>query len=194
MQLGTRLAILAGACVLAAGTFPFVSGVGQAEPVEGFQVAVDASGAIHVPDVDYRKDWAVLGTWAVAADADEGSKGIHVVYTQPETVAVYRKDGAFPDGAVLIKELLSTTTEAMTTGTVSRAKDVVGWFVMVKDSGDRYPDNPLWGDGWGWSFFDAADRTKTTSTNYKTDCIACHVPVQKTDWVYVQGYPALHGR
>jgi len=44
----------------------------------------------------------------------------------------------------------------MTTGTVSRPASLRGWFVMMKDSDGRYPGNNLWGDGWGWSWFDAA--------------------------------------
>jgi hypothetical protein len=48
-----------------------------------------------------------------------------------------------------------------------------------------------WGDGWAWSWFDADKPQATTSTDYTKDCKACHVPAQKTDWIYVQGYPAL---
>jgi hypothetical protein len=92
---------------------------------------------------------------------------------------------------VLIKEVYETSTAPMTTGTVSQARSLKGWFVMVKDNQDRYPGNPLWGDGWGWAWFDAGNRLTTTSTNYKTDCRACHVPAQATDWVYTAGYPAL---
>ncbi len=32
---------------------------------------------------------------------------------------------------------------------------------------------------------------KTTSTNYKTNCLSRHVPAQATDWIYAPGYPAL---
>jgi hypothetical protein len=49
----------------------------------------------------------------------------------------------------------------------------------------------LWGDGWGWSWFDAGTPMKTTSTNYKTNCLPCHVPAQATDWIYTSGYPTL---
>ena len=91
---------------------------------------------------------------------------MHVVYTQPDSVAAFRKTGKFPDGAILIKELFSTNTEAMTTGTVSRANQTTGWFVMVKDSTNkRFPGNKLWGDGWGWAFFDGKNRAKTKTTD-----------------------------
>jgi hypothetical protein len=73
------------------------------------------------------------------------------------------------------------TTAAMTTGTVSRAGTLKGWFVLVHDSTGRYADNKLWGDGWGWSWFDADKPAKTTSTNYQVDCLSCHVPAKATD-------------
>jgi hypothetical protein len=79
----------------------------------------------------------------------------------------------------------------MMTGTVSRAQTLKGWFVMVKESKDLHPDNALWGDGWAWSWFDAGNPLKTTSTNYHVDCLPCHVPARDTDLIYVQGYPPL---
>jgi hypothetical protein len=152
--------------------------------------AVDATGKLHVPD-DYRTAYQLLGSWAVAADHGQGSKEFHVVYASPGTIDAYRRDGHFLDGEVLVKEVFQAATEQMTTGTVSRADTLKGWFVMIKDSNDRYPGNKLWGDGWGWSWFDAANPSKTTSTDYKTDCLTCHVPAQASDWVYVGGYPPL---
>jgi hypothetical protein len=150
----------------------------------------DATGNLHVPDA-YRTAYQSLGSWAVAADQGQGAKELHVVYSSPGTITAYRRDGRFPDGAVLVKEVFQTATGQMTTGTVSRADTLKGWFVMVKDSNSRYAGNKLWGDGWGWSWFDAANPTKTTSTDYKTDCLGCHVPAQASDWVYVGGYPPL---
>ena len=64
----------------------------------------------------------------------------------------------------------------MKTGTVSRVQTLKGWLVMVRDSKNTHPGNKLWGDGWGWSWFDAGNPTKTTSTDYKVNCLGCHVP------------------
>jgi hypothetical protein len=190
-----KVTVAAILLALAVGISPFIMKTGLAQTADGFQVAVDGKGNIHMPAVDYRKDWVALGSWAIAAKAGvPGSQGIHAVYTQPETVVAYRKTGKFPDGAILIKELFSTTTASMTTGTVSRADKTMGWFVMIKDSTNRYPNHKLWGDGWGWAYFDAKDRMKTKSTDYVADCKGCHVPVQKSDWIYVLGYPVLRGK
>jgi len=150
----------------------------------------DAAGNLHVPDA-YRTTYQSLGSWAVGADQGQGSKELHVVYASPGTIAAYRKDGHFPDGAVLVKEVYQAATQPMTTGTVSHADSLKGWFVMVKDSNGRHAGNKLWGDGWGWSWFDAANPSKTTSTDHLVDCKSCHLPAQASDWVYVAGYPPL---
>src|SRR5689334_291440 len=152
---------------------------------------VDDKGNLRVP-ADYRAAYQFLGSWAVAADDGPGAKEMHVVYASPGTIAAYRKDGHFPDGTVLVKEVFkATTTKGMTTGTVSSAGTLAGWFVMVKDDVGRFPGNKRWGEGWGWSWFDAANPTKTTSKDFRTDCLGCHIPAKATDWIYVFGYPAL---
>jgi hypothetical protein len=150
----------------------------------------DAEGNLHVPD-SYRSTYEFLGSWAVAADQGQGSKELHIVYASPGTTAAYRNDGKFPDSTVLVKEVHQAATKDMTTGTVSHADALKGWFVMVKDNSGPHADNKLWGNGWGWSWFDAADPSKTTSTDYRINCLSCHVPAQASDWVYVGGYPRL---
>jgi Cytochrome P460 len=150
----------------------------------------DSKGNLHVP-TDYRTSYQTLGSWAVAADEGQGAKEMHVVYASPGTIDAYRKDGRFKDGSVLVKEVFEAATGSMTTGTVSHAKSLKGWFVMMKDSKNSHPGNKLWGNGWGWSWFDAANPSKTTSTDYTVDCQSCHVPARATDWIYVNGYPPL---
>jgi hypothetical protein len=186
---GVLCVALAGLSVTVA-----ISAYGQSEtrlPYKGTTAAVvDGKGNMHVP-VDYRTSYQMLGSWAVAADSGPGSKQLHVVYASPGTIAAYRKTGHFPDGTVLVKEVYKTNTNPMTTGTVSSAGTLSGWFVMVRDDVGRFPENKLWGDGWGWSWFDAADPKKTTSTDYKKDCQGCHIPAQASDWIYTTGYPPL---
>jgi hypothetical protein len=183
MRFPTRL-------LCAMGLFSVMSLVAYGQTGTTAETVSDARGNLRVP-ADYRTGYQFLGSWAIAADQGQGSKQIHVVYASPGTIAAYRKSGRFPDGAVLVKEVFEAATEEMATGTVSHVETLKGWFVMVKDSKGSHPGNKLWGDGWGWSWFDAGNPTKTTSTDYKNDCQSCHVPAQATDWIYVQGYPAL---
>jgi hypothetical protein len=151
---------------------------------------VDANGNLQVPDA-YRTTYQFLGSWAVADDQGKGSKELHDVYASPDTIAAYRRDGRFPDGAVLVKEVFEAATGGMTTGTVSHAQTLKGWFVMMRDDNNRHPGNKLWGDGWGWSWFDSDNPAKTTSTDYKIDCQPCHVPAKASDWIYISGYAPL---
>ena len=178
--------IHAGVIVLALAALLLPAAGGGAEP----EPVVDAAGNLRVP-ADYLANYQFMGTWAVAGEPGQGAKQMHVVYASPGAVAGYRANGRFPDRTVLVKEVYETATAPMTTGTVSRQQTLKGWFVMVKDDHDSHPGNKLWGDGWGWSWFDADKPTKTTSSNYTLDCKGCHVPAKDADWIYVQGYPAL---
>lgn len=158
------------------------------------------TGDIRVPE-NYR-EWPTLGTWAHAkVEEGPGLQEYHVVYTQPNTIAYYQKKGRFPDGAVLVKELLNAKTMAMTTGpAVGHATTLKGWFVLVRDTQSRFQGSSLWGDGWGWSLFNLDEPQHTVSKNYKTDCIPCHMPardramnnaVDADKWIYTFGYPVL---
>lgn len=157
----------------------------------GYKIAVDKEGSIRVPDVDYLAKWQFLGTWSSLAEDGKGAADLHNVYAQPGVIEAYRATGEFPDGAVLIKDILLTKTQDMTTGTISHATKREGWFVMIKDTKGRFKGNPLWGDGWGWAWFDADAPTKTTTTDYKENCIQCHLPVKETDWIHTFAYPSL---
>jgi len=166
--------------------------------VSAYGNLVDDAGNISLPE-GFRTDWAFLGTWSVAeADVDRsseasghGAAGLHNVYTQRGVAEYFQENGTFPDGAVIVKELLKANTATMTTGVVSRGHAVEGWFVMVKDTEGRFHSNPLWGDGWGWALFNADNPNVPTTQNYKTECVGCHIPARKDDWIYVSGYPVL---
>jgi cytochrome P460 len=156
-----------------------------------FSPYVDEKGGISLPK-DFRDNWTHLGAWA---SPDNTAKGFfHDVFTQPGIVEGFKKNNnRFPDGAVLVKEVRSVKSASMTTGpnVLSADKEVL-WFVMIKNDKNRFPNNPNWGDGWGWALFNAKDPSKNVSTDFKKDCIPCHVPARQTDWVYIQGYPSLH--
>ena len=189
-SLASLVGIAAFALALQSSVVDGESDVRMSRADEKPEAVVDAQGHLRVPS-NYHADYEFLGTWAIAADTRVGSKEIHNVYARPGTIAEYHRRGRFPDGTVLVKEVYETSTAPMTTGTVSHAQTLKGWFVMVKDSNNSHPGNSLWGDGWGWSWFDAGNPTKTTSTAYKKDCLPCHVPARATDWIYTSGYPAL---
>jgi hypothetical protein len=158
-----------------------------------FSVNVDKHGNIALPN-DFRNEMVHLGSWFVP---EGGASGFHDVYTEKASVDYYRINGKFPDGATIVKELRASHAGTYTTGkNVSYANDELKqWFVMVKDSKGRFTNNPLWGDGWGWALYKPnikeEGRFKNVATNYKTDCIGCHIPAKQNDWIYTEAYPSL---
>lgn len=161
----------------------------SAKTPNGFAL-VDKSGNISKP-ADYRDKYELLGTYTIL---DPKGNQMHVTYASPGTAAYYRKTGKFPDGAVLVKEIFLTDHANLTTGDSHWASQMVQWFVKIKDTKNRYPNNPLWGDGWGWALFKADAPDKQVATDYKKDCLSCHIPAKSTDWTYVQGFPPLKSK
>lgn len=159
---------------------------------DGFSPYVDAQGNISLP-LGFRTSMVHLGSWFVP---EGGASGFHDVYTEKETVEVFRRTGKFPDGATLVKELRASHAGTYTTGqNVSYATDgLKQWFVMIKDDKGRFAGNPLWGDGWGWALYKPDAPSKNVAADYKTDCLGCHVPAKANDWVYTQAYPTLQAK
>jgi len=153
---------------------------------KGFDL-VDKAGNIRKP-AQYRDLYQFLGTYTVL---DPKGNQMHVTYASPGTAEYYRKTGKFPDGAVLVKEVFGTEHAQLTTGDSHWASGTKVWFVKIKDDKHRFPENQLWGDGWGWALFKADDPDKQVATDYKKDCLGCHMPAKSTDWTYVQGFPVL---
>ena len=158
----------------------------QTPSFNGYEL-VDKAGNIRKPD-DFRDHYQLLGTFMVL---DPKGNEMHFTYASPGTAEYYRKTGKFADGVILVKEIFFTDHAQLTTGDAHWSSRLKQWFVMIKDDKNRFPNNPLWGDGWGWALFKADAPDKQVSTNHQVDCISCHVPAKSTDWVYVQGYPVL---
>jgi hypothetical protein len=155
---------------------------------DGFKL-VDKTGNIRKP-ADYRDHFQTLGAYTVL---DPKGNQMHLTYASPGAAETYRRTGKFADGTVLVKQVFGTQHARMTTGDAHWATDTKVWFVLIKDSKGRYPGNPLWGDGWGWALFKSDAPDKQVATDYKKDCLGCHIPAKATDWIYVNGYPALRG-
>ena len=180
----TRHSILAVTLTLLTGLLA-VTLRGQAphDPMD----LVDTNGNIRRPP-DYRDRYQLLGVYTVL---DAKGNEMHYTYASPGAAEFYRKNGRFADGTVLIKEVLATSHARLTTGDAHWADSMKVWFVMMKDDKGRFPNNPLWGNGWGWALFKSDAPGTQVATDFKKDCLGCHIPAQNTDWIYVQGYPVL---
>ncbi|MGO9108270.1 MAG: cytochrome P460 family protein [Thermoguttaceae bacterium] len=164
-----------------------------ARAADNFSPYVSKDGGIS-RTTDYRETFLHLGTFAVATKPNQPLDEMHNVYARPADIRAYRRDGKFPDGSVLVREVTRVGSAKLTTGQSHWSTDMKLWFVMVKDSKGRFPGNALWGDGWGWDLFKANEPARNVATDYETDCKTCHIPARKDDWVYVRGYPILGDR
>jgi len=148
VSMAGSMAVLAMTALAFASSGPTGNGSDAVTGRVKVDTAVDRFGKLHVPD-NYRATYQLLGTWAVAKDQGSGSAELHIVFASPGTIEACRKDGHFPDGAILVKEVYRAATEPMTAGTVSHIDSLRGWFVMVRDRNDHHGTNEVWGDGWG---------------------------------------------
>ena len=155
---------------------------------KSFSPHVDSKGNIQFPK-GFRTSMVHLGSWFVP---EGDASGFHDVYTEKESVVVFRKTGKFPDGATLVKELRASSAGTYSTGSgVTYSTTIKQWFVMIKDTSNRFTDNPLWGNGWGWALFKTDSLDKNSASDYKMDCLGCHVPAKDKDWIYTEAYPML---
>lgn len=167
------------------------SAVRRAGAAATFSTIVNEKGEIARPtDFATNPDWLHIGSWSVL-NAEGKVDGMHNVYTTRDVVAEYSRTGAFPDGAVLVKEVVGVDHAQLTTGNAHWTSGPAVWFVSVKDAKGRFPENPLWGDGWGWALFNAADPARQVATDYRADCLGCHQPAADSDLMYVYAYPPL---
>jgi len=127
---------------------------------------------------EYRK-WVHVKTTLVgpqhASFARNG--GIHHFYANEKAMEGYRT-GKFPDGSVLIDDLLEVKESAGVTSEGSRRRVAV----MVKDS-QRYRET----GGWGFEIFAGDNQTDGTLTaEAKAACLACHGKQKDRDYVFSQ--------
>lgn len=105
----------------------------------------------------------------------EGFGGIHHLYANKKALEGYRK-GKFPDGAVIVFDLLEAQSadNAVTEG----SRKVVG--VMHKDSRKFAATG-----GWGFEAFKGDSKTeRAVGKNADTACYQCHTQQKDGDYVF----------
>lgn len=101
--------------------------------------------------------------------------GIHHLYANDKAMTGYRS-GSFPDGAVIVFDLLAAVTadNAVTEG----KRKVVG--VMLRDT-RKYAGT----GGWGFEGFKGDSRTeRAVGANAATACFACHTSQKANEYVF----------
>jgi hypothetical protein len=101
--------------------------------------------------------------------------GIHHLYANDKAMQGYR-DGGFPDGAIIVFDLLEATAKdnAVTEG----ARKVVG--VMQRDA-KKFATT----GGWGFEGFAGDSKTqRAVGANAATACFACHQAQRAREYVF----------
>lgn len=105
----------------------------------------------------------------------EAFGGIHHIYANKGAEQGYRT-GKFPDGAVIVFDLLEA--KSADNAVQEGARKVVG--VMHKSAG-KYKAT----GGWGFEGFKGDSRTeRAVGANAATACFQCHAPQKSNDYVF----------
>jgi Cytochrome P460 len=186
------MAALIGVSAAVFSSGPFAQ---QAKQPGGAQFTPD--GKMKLP-TGYR-EWVFLGS-PLTPNALNGGKAsfpeFHNVYVERKNFDAYMKTGTFPEGTVLVKELVLLQKPTFPDGS-QQAPSGRGYFqgafngmdVSVKDTKKFAKTN-----GWGYfTFGHHAEPYETTAAESSAaECAGCHLAnVAKTDMTYVQFYPVL---
>jgi hypothetical protein len=130
---------------------------------------------------EYRT-WAHVKSVLVgpASPAFQTEGGIHHVYANDVALQGFRT-GRFPDGSILVYDLLETKdVGGNTIEGAPRRLDV-----MVKDS-QRFKDT----DGWRFASFSKGDRTNgQLADDRQRTCLGCHAKRKDRDYVFSELRP-----
>jgi hypothetical protein len=140
-----------------------------------------ALGAADQPKVKYPegyRSWLHLKSMVIHDKSHplfEAFGGIHHVYVNPRGAKVARSGGTYPDGTVLVFDLLEAKSEGGATTEGSRK--FVG--VMEKNGGAYAATG-----GWGFEAFKGDTKDQRVVTDAKTQCFACHQSRQASGYVF----------
>ncbi len=156
------------------------------------QPRFDDAGNLLRPE-GYR-EWIYVGTPVTPNDMNDGKAPFpefHNVYIHPSSWAYFKKTGNFPDGAILVKELISVGSKAATSGKGYFMGEYIGLEATVKDA-KRFAKEP---GNWAYFSFTNPDHSlpvKPTAKAFPTAaCAACHQAAAADDMVFTQYYPVL---
>lgn len=143
------------------------------------------------------RSWVFIGGPITPNKLNDGAAQFpefHNVYIERENLRYYQKNGKFPEGTVMVKELVLAQVGEHPDGSLDSASGrgyfpstLSGLDVMVKDS-KRYSKT----NDWGFFTFGHHAEPYESAAKENSQCAYCHIAhVAKTDMVWVQYYPLL---
>lgn len=165
-----------------------------------------SGGAVFTPDGKMKlptgyREWVFIGAPVTPNALNNGKASFpefHDVYVEKSNFDAYQKTDTFPEGTVIVKELVLDLKGTYPDGSRDEPSgrgyfegEFNGMDVSVKDS-KRFAGT----NGWGYFTFGhhAEPYEQTAAEAPKSECAGCHIAnVAKTDMTYVQFYPVLRG-
>lgn len=153
-------------------------------PAAGLLIALAALAAKPSRPVAYPegyRQWAHVKTMILQEGHPlyETFGGMHHIYANASALTAMKAGQAYPDGAVLVFDLLEAKTE--NNAVVEGSRKVVG--VMQKDS-KKFAET----GGWGFEGFKGDTRERVV-TDAQTACFACHAGQKDKDYVFASFRP-----
>lgn len=166
-----------------------VAVAGQAEAAQG-AAKYTAKGELLMLK-NYRQ-WVFVGAPLTPNDMNNGKAAFpefHHVYIDPASFAAYKKNGKFPNGTVIVKELAGVGAKSSASGSGYFAGEFVGVAATVKDA-KRFAKEP---GNWAYFSFMGDDGKALASAKAQATaaCNVCHQQNAAEDWVFTQHYPVL---
>lgn len=194
-----RIIMLVTGSAVAAVTIAAVVHTTSSRPVSAAPPSVEAprtspvrftrDGELVQP-TGYRK-WPYVGTPLTPNDMNGGKAAFpefHNVYINPDSFETFERTGAFPDGTVLVKELVSVGSKQASSGKGYFMGDFIGLEVSMKDKA-RFKE-----EAGNWAFFSFGHEyplAATAKPQPAANCSACHGSLADEDFVFTRYYPVL---
>lgn len=184
-------AIIAAMCLGAIGFLNLHTTSAQMKDAQIY-VEFNEEGELMRPE-GYRS-WPYIGTPVTPNDMNDGHAAFpefHSVYMDPMSWDIYETTGEFPDGTVLIKELISVGSKEAASGNGYFMGDFVGLEAAIKDS-ERFADEPNY-----WAYFSFTNPDHSLPYKDKgapfpaASCNECHAANAQQDMVFTQYYPVV---
>jgi len=163
----------------------------QVEAADDFPKPVfNDKGEMLRPDTSYR-EWIYIGTPLTPNDMNPPEAAFpdfHNVYIHPSDFDHWKRTGTFPDGTVIIKELVSVGTKQAVSGNGYFMGEYTGLEATIKDS-KRFKDEPGY---WAYFSFGHSYPLADSAQAFPAEaCNACHAASAADDFVFTQFYPVL---
>jgi len=188
---------LAAASVIFVKTRPVAAQTQQSSPV-----VYDSQGRLKLPDPTVFRKWVFIGAPLTPDGLNKGKANFpeyHHVYAEQKNVDEYLKTGTFPEGTILVKELVRDLKPTFPDGSRTEPSgrgffngEFNGIDVSVKDS-KRFAKTSNWGYfTFGHHPLPYAEWATEAS---QSECAGCHQTyVLKTDMTWIQFYPILRDK